>query len=511
VLFVLIIVSIVAVIVRIIKLPYTLALIFTGLFLTIFKLPFTITLAEDFPGLLLAIFLPALLFDGAMNTKVDKLMENITTVTFLAVFGVISSVLISGALIHYFLGLSWLVSLLFGALISPTDPIAVLKIFKTFGVSERLSSIVEAEALFNDGTGLVVFKIIVALITSGVISFGNIIIQFFQLAVGGLFVGLFIGYIASKIIRKINDRMVQISLTSIVAYGGYLLAEHFGLSGVITVVASGLVIGAYGMKYIHASSKISIYSFWEYISFLLNSVVFLLIGVEIQITDLIGNLGVIFIAFFIVLGARAISVMLISFIINNFDNSKIINNINESIPYKWVPVIVWGGLHGGLSMVLVLTLSPALGIDKTFLLNLTFGVVFLSLVLQASSMRAVLHLFGLSQKTAKSKEYQELVARILANSAAETEIKRLYKSKLISKKIYDELKKEVITKLETSERDLEKTLANNPELRNEQLKEAENACLIAKRGAILEGWKEGLYSEEIADMLISEIDEILMK
>ncbi len=238
VLTILIIVSIVAIAVRRIRLPYTLALIITGLALTFFTFPATQGLAEQFPELLLTLFLPALLFEGAMNINTEELSNNIKTITLLSVVGVTLSVIICGISIHYLLGLSWSLSFIFGALISPTDPIAVIRIFKELGVSKKLSTIVEAESLFNDGTGIIIFKIIVGLVASGVIDPKYAILEFVRLTFGGLVLGAFVGYLASRIIKNIDDRMIQISITTIVAYGGYILAENLSLSGVIAVAAS---------------------------------------------------------------------------------------------------------------------------------------------------------------------------------------------------------------------------------------------------------------------------------
>ncbi len=498
-----------SVVARLLKIPYTLGLVMTGLMISALNIDLGIHLT---PELLMTLFLPGLLFDGAMNINTDELYKNIKTVTLLAFFGIILSVFGGGFILHYLLNVPWEISFLFAAIIAPTDPVAVIAIFNRLGVSKKLGIILEGEALFNDGTGIVAYRIFLGLLLTGVFSVTAGLFEFVRLVFGGIVLGFILGYLSSRLLfRKIiEDPFIELTLTTVLAYGSYLIAEHLGFSGVISTVTCGLVIGGYGLKFLSPQTKMHVASLWSYLGFVLNSFVFLLIGFEIHIIDLIQDILPVFIGFISSLFGRVIAVYFIAHVISNVDDSKIISGVNETIPKKWRGAIVWGGLRGGLSMVLVLSLpigeNALLDAWRPFLLTLVFGTVLLSLLFQGSTMGYLLKSLGLAGQNKRSEDYEFEVAKVLIYNASYKELTKLHEARIISKKIYERYKKKYLSIQSKSEAEIIRMLSKYPEIEDEQVKEVESSILVAQKSALLEGRKKGLYSEETLNKILETID-----
>ena len=197
---------------------------------------------------------------------------------------------------------------MFGALIAATDPVAVVALFRSLGVPKRLQVLLEGESLFNDGTAIVVFNLMIAIIATGQFGLVSSVINFIIVAGGGLAIGLLLGLILSQAIRFIDDPLIETTLTTVLAFGSYIVAEQFHVSGVLAVVAAGLVSGNIGPRGMSPSTKILVFNFWDYVAFLANSVIFLLIGFQINLPVLLANWQVILWAILAVLVARAVGV-----------------------------------------------------------------------------------------------------------------------------------------------------------------------------------------------------------
>jgi CPA1 family monovalent cation:H+ antiporter len=233
------------------------------------------------------------------------------------------------------------VALLFGAIISATDPISVIAIFRDLRMERRLSVIIEGESLLNDGTAAALFQILLAGVIAGHLALTTGIVQFIFAVLGGAVLGIVLGYVASRITGKINDPEVEITLTTVVAYASYLLAYQLHLSGIIATAAAGLIVGNLGAKNcMTPESRSAVESFWAYVAFAMNSLVFLLIGLEVHIDALLRSWRPVLFAVGAVLLGRALSVYLLV---------PVSNLMGEKIPGRWQQVIVWGGLRGALS------------------------------------------------------------------------------------------------------------------------------------------------------------------
>ncbi len=384
--------SAIAILAKRLRAPYTVALVAGGLMLSAFRLPRLSPLdpgqRPDWltPDVILIVFLPALVFEGSVKLNVRDLLRNSAPLLLLANLGVLLAALVTGYLVHWTTGLPVEIALLFGAIISATDPISVLAIFKDLRMDKRLSLIVEGESLLNDGTAAALFQIVLAGIISGHLTVSKGLGQFLFAVLGGAILGSFLGYAASRLTRTIDDPEVQITLTAVVAYSSYLLAYQLHLSGIIATASAGLIVGNLGTRNCSTQTKTALESFWAYVAFIMNSLVFLLIGLEVHINSLAQAWRPVLFAIAAVLIGRALSV---------YPLVSVSKFIAEDIPLRWQHVMVWGGLRGALALAL------ALSLDSTFpyrdrLLDLTFGIVVFSILVQGLTMKPLLRILGLA-------------------------------------------------------------------------------------------------------------------
>lgn len=358
------------------KFPYPIALVILGTIvgtLSIFnefKLHF---MDEDvFRKIVIEIFLPALIGEASLKLSFKKIKENFTSILSLAMIGTLISYLTTGFLITYLLRWPVQVALVFGALMSATDPVSVISIFKSFGVNKSLEIIMEGESLANDGVAIVLFKLSVfsyaLIVSSGWAGIGIGILEFFKVSIGGILVGAASGFFASRIGSLFDDYPLENSFSIALFYGTYFLSESLHVSGVIAVVTAGLILGNYG-RIIGMSEKTqqSIEVFWDTIAFIGNSLIFYLVGLEIQQMSIKEYWSSIAIAIVIVIFSRSLAVYL--------------STVGSSLPNTWKHILNWGGLKGSLSIALAMSL-PLNFPKREAVVVLTFSVVLFSLLVQ---------------------------------------------------------------------------------------------------------------------------------
>ena len=396
--------SIVALLAKRFKFPFTIGLVILGLFLGLVsnKIPVLAPLStlKLTPDIVLFVFLPVLLFEAAFAIDARALLKNVFAIYMLAVPALLISTAITGFLVHYFLGMPVWVALLFGALISATDPAAVVALFKEMGAPKRLHLLVEGESLFNDGTALVVFKIILAIVMAGTFSFSNLAggaIDFVLISIGGSLVGVLLGVIFSWVIGKIwNNPLVEITLTIVLAHSSFIIAEHFmHVSGVIATVVAGLTLGSYGRSKVSPQVLGHVQSFWEYLAFICNSLIFLLVGLSIDLPLLYENIHAILLGTLFVLIARAIAVYTVFPVTEKL-------RLTERVSKAFQTVIVWGGLRGALAIVMVLSIPDTLPV-KEYLLVLTFGIVLINLLVNGLTVKPLMSRLGLASYSIHEK------------------------------------------------------------------------------------------------------------
>jgi len=494
------------------RVPYMVALVMGGLLLGSLRLPIVQTVYQvhrpDWltPEVILIFFLPLLLFEGSLKINLRQLAENVTPIAILATVGVVLTTLVAGYLVHWLVGLPLLVALLFGAIISATDPIAVLGIAKEMAVSKRLSLILEGESLFNDGTAVVLFQILLAGILTGSFSLATGVAQFLESVLGGAAIGVVFGYLMGAFTARIDEPQIEITLTTIVAYSSYLIAHHFHVSGVIATVMAGLVVGNLGARGMSSRTRVALWSFWEYVSFVINSILFLLIGMEVRIDNLLHEWRGVAFAIGAVLLGRALAVYSLSGLANVF------SGFSRRIPIRWQHVLVWGGLHGALSLALALSLSPGIAYQER-VLTFTFGVVACSMIVQGLSIKELIRRLGIS--AASEDEADRVRAHQIAVSAARSELDELLKSHLLSFPVYEKLRREVDASLETLREQISDIYSRDSGRVESELQTAKIRLMTAQKSSIEEAVRDGLISPQTGARLVdateSQFDQLAAK
>ena len=341
----------------------------------------------DFDTLVLQGLLSFLLFAGALNVNLENLNRLKWPILTLATLGLLLSTFVVGSLMYVLLGalglsLPYGYALLFGALISPTDPIAVLAILKQAGVSETTETLITGESLFNDGVGVVIFSVILGTVAAGEHGGGGVsgaLTLLAQEAAGGLLFGLVVGYTAYLLLKSIDDYTVEVLITLAVVTGGYALAQTLHTSGPLAVVVAGLFIGNHGrLLAMSDKTREHLDTFWELIDEILNAVLFVLIGLEVVVLAFTQSyLWAALLAIPIVLGARLLGVGL---------PITLFRLRRTFLPYT-IRVMVWGGLRGGISIALALSLpvSP----ERDLIIAMTYGVVVFSVLVQGLTVERV--------------------------------------------------------------------------------------------------------------------------
>lgn len=370
-------------------LPYTIALTIVGLGIGLFRFGPNIAETGFSKDLIFFVMLPPLLFVGSLNLDLDRLLSNFWPIAIFAVVGVLVSTVVMGGMLYWLGGLfSFPVALLFGAMMSPTDPVSVLAIFRSMKVPEHLRYLVEGESLFNDGTGVVLYTIILDMALGQTrFHFLDAVQDFVVVVAGGLLMGAVLGILVFFVLRRIDDYLLENTICLVLAYGSFWVAESLHVSGVIAVVTAGLMIGNYGRRFSMSSkTRETIDTFFESIDFIINSLLFIMIGLELQslgVNDLFDNMGLLAIAVAAMLIARAVAI---------YPLYLMTNLVGRIRPTGWAHVLFWGGLRGSIPVALLLGLprSPALEPYRTSILVAGFGVVFFSLVVQGLTMKPLL-------------------------------------------------------------------------------------------------------------------------
>ena len=489
----LLIVSIVAIAVRRLRIPYTVALVIVGLLIT-FQSSFKFELT---PELILALFVPPLVFEAAFHLNIHELRRNLPTILFLAVPGVILTMLIIGGLLVFSIKLSLPIALLFGALIAATDPVAVVALFRTLGVPKRLSVLIEGESLFNDGTAIVLFNLMLAVALTSKVNLIDSVGKFFIVSFGGIIVGLVLGWLIAQLIARVDNYLIETTLTTVLAFGSYLAAEKLGFSGVLAVLAAGLVNGNIGQQGMSPTSRIVILNFWEYIAFLTNSLVFLLIGLQVNITALISSWQPILLAILAVFVARFVVV---------YGLSWLVNRVAEPIPLSWQHVLNWGDLRGAISLALVLSLPQSLGAERDLLRVMTFGLVLFTLLVQSTTMGPLIRRLKIITRSDAQVEYELHHARLTALRSADSRLDRLHNDGMLSAHTWEKLKCNITDQANTLAEKVRGLLLADPVLEAEELDTGWREMLRAQRASLFSLRRDGVISDDVFEQLSTEVD-----
>ena len=273
-----------------------------------------------------------------------------------------------------------------GAMVSATDPAAVLATFRRLGAPHRLANLVEGESLFNDGTGLVIFVLAIQAVQSD-ITISGAVVQFFATVAISILIGVGGGLLVSWVVSRVDDHLIETTASLALAYGTYVVADAFHQSGIIATVTAGIVLGNVGRRFgMSEKTREAIDTIWEFLAFLLTAVVFLLVGLAITIEDLLGAVGPIFWGILAVLVGRALVVYLL---LNGASRLAVFGGVGSRLPLSWLNVLWWSGLRGAVAVAMALSIPEDFP-QRALLQEVTFGVVLFTLLIQGTTIELLI-------------------------------------------------------------------------------------------------------------------------
>ena len=488
----LLIASLVGIITERLRVPYTAGLVIIGLVLALIgQREINVS-----PQLFLGLLVPPLIFEAAFHLKAKDLFQDLAPILSLAIPGVLLTTFLVGGVLFWGTDFSLITALLFGSLIAATDPVAVEALFRSLGVPKRLQLLIEGESLFNDGTAIVLFNLMLTIAVTGYFNLGESIVNFLLVSGGGLVIGFLLGLIISLAISQIDNPLIETTLTSVLAFGSYIIAEQFHVSGVLAVVAAGIVSGNLGPRRMAPTTKILVYNFWEYAAFLSNSFIFLLIGLQIDLNILFTDWQAILWAILAVLVARAASIYGLSW-------------IGSGVPMRYKHVLYWGGLRGAISLALALSLPASLGSQLEVIRSMAFGVVLFTLLVQGLTMKPLITRMGLIQISEAQAEYEALNAKIVMARTAYKQLEGMYQDGILSRYVWNLLSKPIERRTSALGTAAANTLSKHPDVEKKELESAIREALSTERAALRTLLQDGKVSEETFSELVQEVDSAL--
>ncbi len=383
--------AVTALITRRLRIPYTVSLVVLGIVAGAILPRGTIQVT---PQLVLLVLVPGLVFEAALRLELDDLRSTFGWMVLLAAPGVLISAAIVAIVLNLATGLPLQLGMVVGAMVAATDPVAVIATFRNLGAPRRLATLVEGESLFNDGTALVLFVVAVASVT-GQVSLAETAESVIVTVVTSVGVGLAAGWLVTRLMRLVDDHVIELTLSLAAAYGTYVLVDALHQSGIIATVAAGVVIGTYGRSV--GLSKPALEALdvvWELVAFVLTAFAFLLVGLAISFGDLLTAAPSILWGVVAILVGRAIVVYgLLG------ATAKVLGNRTQltTVPIGWLHVMFWAGLRGAVAVAMALSLPDSFP-QRSLLQEITFGVVLFTLFVQGTTAERLVARVGLARE-----------------------------------------------------------------------------------------------------------------
>ena len=378
----LLIAGVVAILTRRLRVPYSVGLVLTGLILSLFPIFAEVPFTKE---VIFNVFLPPLVFEAALQIRWKELQRELPVILMLATVGVCLSWGVTALGMRYLAGWEWMSALFFGALIAATDPVSVIATFKEAKVRGRLRLLVEAESLFNDGTAAVAFSVILVAATGSSLSVSGVAKTLMVSIAGGILWGGLMAGILLLLAGQTEDPLVEITFTTLAAYGSFLLAERFHSSGVLACLTAGLVVGNIGpLGTISHRGREAVAAYWEYLGFVTNSLIFVSVGIHLSRQDLAGTPVPAIIAILLVTLGRALAV---------YPCCAMFYTSPLRVEGRHQHVLFWGGLRGALALALAVGL-PADVPHRETIISLSFVVVSFSIFVQGLTMTPLLRRMG---------------------------------------------------------------------------------------------------------------------
>ncbi|MBF2049519.1 MAG: cation:proton antiporter [Leptolyngbya sp. IPPAS B-1204] len=483
--------------------PYVTGLVLAGLAITDF-LPQSIGLDSS---LILNLFLPILLFEAAINTDISRLRSTVKPIVLLAGPGVLVAAGVTATILRFGLRLDWIPALLLGTILAITDTVSVIAVFKEITVPSRLITIVEGESLFNDGVALVLFNLILLSHLTGSVSFPEGLQQMVVVIAGGTLVGLALGYLSAGLLARSDDNLSSILLTVALALGAYQVGHWLEVSGVVAVVVAGLMVGNVGLsRRVSASNRVTLYSFWEYAGFGVNTFIFLLVGLELKAVAFWQTLPAVLLAVLAYQVGRLLAV---------YPLLALVRRVDRPVPLRWQHVLFLGNIKGSLSMALALSLPLTIS-GRSNLIAIVFGTVLFSLVVQGLSLPWIVKRMRLGVASPARQQTETLRAQLIAAKAAQDELESMLRTGVLPKSIYEEMRSMYqvqVARAERALRDLYDRWAVEVTTGQRDpagLDAIRKRLLLVEKGALSEALRRGIVSETGAKERLQQIDEKIL-
>ncbi|HEX8436925.1 cation:proton antiporter [Archangium sp.] len=482
-----------------VRIPYNVALVVGGLLISVGGILPGIPPLN--PEVVFLVCLPLLLFEGGITADVANVRANLVPIATLATLGMVLAIAATGTALHYALVLAWGPALLLGAMLAVTDTVSILYAFRRAPVPRRLAGIMQGESLFNDGTALVAYAAIAAVVVGGDASYSVPLIgaKVLGATLGGLAIGLTLGLGAGFVIRHTEDPLAEIMVTTALAFAAFVVGEQLHLSGAIAAVTAGLSTGINLRRHVAPQSQVAIHTFWEYAAFGVNTFLFLSVGLTTRPETLVRYMPQTLLAVACVFVGRAVAIYL-PFLLLRWVRPS------EAVPMRWQHVFILGNIKGALSIGLALGLPEATP-SRELLVSTAFGVTFLSLVLQGLMLTDILKRLGLFHEDPVAYAVAEQQARLIASRAARQELEVLHDQGLIPRAAYEHLRSDYQVGIAGAERELRR-LSEQHLAQGARIVLATRRRLIdAERTALLSARRAGLIPEATAEAQLAKLDE----
>ncbi len=511
-----------------IRIPYTVLLVIAGsLLVPISQIEFFsfINSFELTPELLFFVFLPILIFESAYNIKISSMLSNIRAISLLAIVGLLVSTFfvgIFGKFLFQALGydVPLLVMLLFGAIISATDPVAVLALFKEYGAPRRLTLIFEGESLFNDGTAFAVFLVFLEILMHGYAGTSSIVdglLNFVIMLFGGIIFGMMMGFVFAKLIEWVKGHEhLEITMTLLVAHFTFILteviSEHLVIAGqqirfssIIATMVASMIIGNFGRFKMSLAVEGYMERFWSYFGFITNSLVFILMGLLFveQSIDLHVAIMPILLSIVVVMLGRALAIYPVLGFLN-------LTKKEEPIPLSWMHLLSWGSLRGSLAVIMVLLIPDDLTVAewnfpfsiKDFITAITIGSIYFTLLIKATSIGKVMHKLGIDALT----DYEEVSyfkSKALIYDEAMKTLDKLLAEQKISEQQYRSLKEYYLQQHNAVKREYQNKIGDDRELTENLLRVF---VLGLEKAELKEIYQRGEINEKVYKKILNLLD-----
>jgi Na+/H+ antiporter len=492
-------------------LPYAILLVLGGLLLGF--VPGLPTIALN-PELVLVLFLPPLIYSSAWLTSWREFRANLRPILQLSLGLVLVTTLVIAVVAHFIAGLSWPVAFVLGAVVSPTDAVAASATARQLGLPRRIVTVIEGESMVNDATGLVVYRFAVVAVVTGSFALWQAGLQFILVGVGGLLIGLVIAWPVAWLHRHLDDAPIEITITLLTPYAAYLLADALQVSGVLAVLSAGLYLSRQSSRFFSANTRLQANAVWNVLVFLLNGLLFLLIGLQLRgiLETIAGHSLPTLVWQALVISLAVIAVRLAWVFPAAYIPRLLSARLRARDPYpgwRQVAVVAWVGMRGGLSLAAALALPLTLtggGLfpQRDLVIFFTFGIILVTLVGQGLSLSPIIRLLGLEQDGSLEREHAK--AHLVAARAALSRLDELATEAWVPEDALAQLRAHYAHKLETLTEAMDGAGDDRFDGHAPAQQQLRQEVLAAERAAVIGLRDRGRIDDETLRLVERELD-----